>query len=72
MSSSPAFDEKKSFDDDVKSAPSSDNRNVAIAEVYNPNLKAAVAKTKLNGFSRRSFMVCIPSRVSCKASAHAN
>ncbi|KAJ7277557.1 general substrate transporter [Mycena rebaudengoi] len=57
MSSSPAFDEKKSFDDDVKSAPSSDNRNVAIAEVYNPNLKAAVAKTKLNGFSRRSFML---------------
>ncbi|KAJ6544360.1 general substrate transporter [Mycena capillaripes] len=52
-------DEKKSFDDDVKSG--SDDIQAkgtgAIAEVYNPNLKAAIVKSSLNGFSRRSFML---------------
>ncbi|KAJ7062804.1 general substrate transporter [Mycena amicta] len=45
-------DEKKSFDDDDVNGS-----DASIAEVYNPELKAAMAKTRLNGFSRRSFML---------------
>ncbi|KAJ7733328.1 general substrate transporter [Mycena metata] len=49
-------DEKKSFDDsDVKSG--SDDGPTIVAEVYNPNLKAAIVKSDLRGFSRRSFML---------------
>ncbi|KAJ7165683.1 general substrate transporter [Mycena crocata] len=56
--SSPTHDEKKSFDDDVRSGTTTDAQApAAIAEVYNPGLKAAIAKSDLNGFSRRSFML---------------
>ncbi|KAJ7499905.1 general substrate transporter [Mycena latifolia] len=56
--SSPTYDEKKSFDDDVKSASATDAQApVAIAEVYNPALKAAIEKSDLKGWSRRSFML---------------
>ncbi|KAJ7688308.1 general substrate transporter [Mycena rosella] len=52
------FDEKKSFDDEIRSASDTNAQTpVAIAEVYNPKLKAALAKTSLNGWSRRSFML---------------
>ncbi|KAJ7688296.1 general substrate transporter [Mycena rosella] len=52
------FDEKESFDEEVKSASDTNAQTpVAIAEVYNPKLKAALAKTSLNGWSRRSFML---------------
>ncbi|KAJ7661415.1 general substrate transporter [Mycena polygramma] len=53
-------DEKKSFDDDVKPAPDASTEGTeaaAVAEVYNPALKAAIVKSGLNGFSRRSFML---------------
>ncbi|KAJ6603053.1 general substrate transporter [Mycena sp. CBHHK59/15] len=54
--SSPTHDEKRFFDDYVKSPPSF-NEPGAVAEVYNPALKAALVKTELRGFSRRSFML---------------
>ncbi|KAJ7196945.1 general substrate transporter [Mycena pura] len=54
---SSTHDEKKSVDDDDRSGSETTNAAVGIAEVYNPELKAAVAKTKLNGLSRRSFML---------------
>jgi hypothetical protein len=52
-------DEKRSFEDDVKSTPDVMDGTEAIAEVYNPNFQAAVVKSNLNAFSRRSLMVCI-------------
>ncbi|KAJ6579663.1 general substrate transporter [Mycena vulgaris] len=56
--SSPTYDEKKSFEDDVKSgSDGAQTSPVAIAEVYNPALKAAIVKSDLNGWSRRSFML---------------
>lgn len=57
--SSRDHDEKKSFDDDVKSGSGTVNAQapVAIAQVYNPALKEAIVKSDLKGFSRRSFMV---------------
>ncbi|KAJ7650994.1 general substrate transporter [Roridomyces roridus] len=51
-------DEKKSFDDsDVKSASTNAQTPATIAQVYDPALQEAMLKTKLNGFSRRSFML---------------
>ncbi|KAF8169045.1 general substrate transporter [Mycena galopus ATCC 62051] len=51
------YNEKKSFDDDVKSGPDAAADSEAIAEVYNPAFKAAIVKSDLSGFSRRSFML---------------
>ncbi|KAJ7916244.1 general substrate transporter [Mycena leptocephala] len=50
-------DEKRSFEDDVKSTPDVMDGTEAIAEVYNPNFQAAVVKSNLNAFSRRSLML---------------
>ncbi|KAJ7166086.1 general substrate transporter [Mycena filopes] len=52
-------DEKKSFDEDVKSGSdaAAPQGPVIVTEVYNPTLKQAIAKSDLNGFSRRSFML---------------
>ncbi|KAJ7775656.1 general substrate transporter [Mycena maculata] len=52
--------DEKSFDNDdsdVKSGSDNAQAPVAIAEVYNPALKAAIVKSDLKGFSRRSFML---------------
>jgi hypothetical protein len=48
---------KESFEDDVKSGPDTAADGESIAEVYDPALKAAIVKSDLKGFSRRSFMV---------------
>nr|GAT54792.1 general substrate transporter [Mycena chlorophos] len=42
---------------DEKSQAGEVQGEVVVAEVYNPDLSAAIAKTNLNGFSRRSFML---------------
>lgn len=42
---------------DAKSPVPGDNAAVKIEAVYNPELKAAVENTKLDGFSARSFKV---------------
>ncbi|KAJ7075750.1 general substrate transporter [Mycena belliarum] len=55
--SSHNHDEKRSFDDDVKSDDAKAQAPMAISGVYNPALKAAMAKTALSGWSRRSFML---------------
>ncbi|KAJ7815940.1 general substrate transporter [Mycena olivaceomarginata] len=48
---------KESFEDDVKSGPDTAADGESIAEVYDPALKAAIVKSDLKGFSRRSFML---------------
>ncbi|KAJ7342655.1 general substrate transporter [Mycena albidolilacea] len=48
---------KESFEDDLKSGPDTAADGESIAEVYDPALEAAIVKSDLKGFSRRSFML---------------
>ncbi|KAF7294522.1 General substrate transporter [Mycena kentingensis (nom. inval.)] len=50
-------DEKKSFEDDVKSAGDVKSEDAPVAMVYNTTLKEAANKTNLDALSRRSFML---------------